>query len=94
MPRLSASPAQIREFFARDWDLFERSSREAWRRRLEQEGAGALLRATDGLRRYIEAVDPSWPTAEARARELDHLIQFKQRIDAASHALTRRPRPR
>jgi hypothetical protein len=94
MSRLRATPAQLREFFARDWGLFERSSREAWRRRLEQDGPGALLHAVDGLRRYLQAVDPGWPTSDDRARELEDLIQFKQRLDAASHALTGRPRPR
>jgi hypothetical protein len=94
MTRLRATPAQMREFLSRDWGLFERSSRDAWRTRLEEDGAGALLHATDGLRRYVQSVDPSWPTSEHRARELEHLIRFKQRIDAASHALTRRSRPR
>lgn len=94
MVRLKATPEQLREFFGRDWGLFERSSRDAWRERMQQEGAGALLRATDGLRRYVQAADPTWPTADLRARELEDLIRFKQRLDAASHALTHRSRSR
>lgn len=94
MARPVASPEQIREFVGRDWARVAEADRESWRLRLREHGPGGLLRATDGQRQHMRAIDPTWPGAAARAADLEHLIRFKQRLDAASVAFTGRTRPR
>jgi len=94
MARLPVSPAQLREFVARDWGCVEEVNREHWRQRMRDEGPGALLAASSAMWQRLRVLDPSWPSAESRAADLEHLIRFKQRLDAASRTFTRRPRPR
>lgn len=74
--------------------MLEATSRVAWRRRLEVEGAGALLAAIDVQRAHLQGIDPAWPTGDDRAADLAALVHFKQRIDAASSSFTGRARPR
>jgi hypothetical protein len=94
MVAIPVSAAQMREFVARDWGRVEEANREHWRARMRAEGPDVLLAATSAMWQRLRAIDPHWPSAQSRAGDLEHLVRFKQRLDAASLAFTRRPRAR
>jgi len=70
------------------------ADREHWRRVLERGGASAIWQLGDAMLEDLRSIDPNWPTPAPRARDLDHHILLKRRIDAAASALLTRTRTR
>lgn len=93
MSGIPVTPAELRDFLRRDWARVEQSNRDHWREQMREHGPAVLLTAVDAQRAHMRAVDPSWPDPASRASDLQDLIRFKQRLDAASLAFTRRSRP-
>jgi hypothetical protein len=91
---LRATPEQLREFLARDRGLVTEWDREHWREQLRRGGPIALAELGDAMWRDLRAIDPSWPTAEARHADFEHHVRLKARIDAAATAFTARARTR
>jgi hypothetical protein len=59
-----------------------------------ERGPTALLDATAALADHIRKHTPGDPGPVSRLAALDDLVRFKQRLDAASLAFTRRSRTR
>jgi hypothetical protein len=84
-------PEHARALVERGWQDAARRKRRYWAERVaEPGGVEAALAAVDALRRHMAAVQPGWPSAEARRADLDHHVELKRRIDRAAAALTRR----
>jgi hypothetical protein len=81
-------PEDLRAFAQRDWGRAERAKLKYWTDYTDTMGAGAVLRVADALREHVKryaALDGE----QERARDLEHHIQLKRRIDAASRQFRR-----
>lgn len=93
MARLPVDAAHLREFLGRDWSRVEDANRAHWRLELNEHGPVALLHATAALADHMRAHLTAGARSSTRVVDLDDLIRFKQRLDAASLAFNRRSRP-
>lgn len=80
----------LQAFAARDWDEMEAGKREHWAAVLRDDGAEALLRASQLLREHARRISPNWPTERDRADDLDHHVRMRQLLDRAAHACSGR----
>ncbi|MFO0550331.1 MAG: hypothetical protein U0271_18195 [Polyangiaceae bacterium] len=85
-------PADVRAFLDRPWGMLEAATQEHRAEQAQSDPEWAWQTA-QALREEVRRSNPSWPTAEDRARDLEHHVKLKALIDRASHELRRR-RPR
>jgi hypothetical protein len=91
---LHASNEQLRQFMRRDRARVTEADREHWRSVLRTGGPSAIWALGDAMLDDLRAIDPSWPSPEARQRDLAHHVFTKRRIDAAAAAFLARTRTR
>lgn len=73
----------IQKFIGRDWDFAAKLKRQFWR------GKSSAERLDAGFQLYLHAreVNPEWPSAEDRVRDLEHhkeMARLFARIDEHS----------
>lgn len=78
----------------RDRARVSEADREHWRSVLRTGGPDAIWELCEKMLEDLRAIDPSWPSPDARQRDLAHHVFLKQRIDAAAAAFTARARTR
>ncbi|MCK6553531.1 hypothetical protein L6Q96_02925 [Candidatus Binatia bacterium] len=76
----------LRAFASRDWEAIAASKRRHWAHALRSRGPEALFQVALRLRDHARALQPDWPTAHERARDLADHIELKQLLDRAAHA--------
>jgi hypothetical protein len=79
----------IRAFVSRDWRLARRAKDEYWRDRIVRLGAGEAWRIADDLRRQARLLDPAWPDAADRRRDLLAHVKLGRRLRRAGSARVR-----
>jgi hypothetical protein len=80
----------IKEFVDRPRAAVDSLKAEWWAARAGEGGPGSSLAAGHALLDHARLVDPSFPSAESRALDLDHHILLKNLLDRASRALASR----
>ena len=80
----------IKEFLNRSRQPVESLKAEWWASHADSDGKGSTLQLGHSLLEHARQVDPSFPSAEYLAADLEHHIALKKRLDRASKALARR----
>jgi hypothetical protein len=73
----------IRAFVARDWAAVRRAKDEYWRDRILTLGPGEGIRIADELRCQMRLLDPGWPGAAERRRDLTAHVRLSRRLRRA-----------
>jgi hypothetical protein len=68
----------IRELVERDWEAVRDAKDRYWDERIRRLGAGEAFRIAEGLRRQALLLDPSWPSAEERASDVEAHIRLAE----------------
>ena len=80
----------IQAFVHRSRQPVEVLKAEWWASHADADSEGSALEVAHALLEHARLVDPSFPSAEYLAADLEHHILLKQRLDRASKALARR----
>lgn len=76
----------IRAFVSRDWERVRQAKDQYWGRRIARLGAAEGLRIADDLRRQEILMNPGWPDAAERSRDLRAHVRLARRLRRASPA--------
>jgi hypothetical protein len=82
-------PEDLRAFAARDWAAVAAHKQSYWLDEVEERGPLWALRAADALREHAARFVTAAAARRARAADLAHHIEVKQKIDAAGRAFGR-----
>lgn len=80
----------IKEFLNRPREPIESLKAEWWASHAAADGKGSALEVGHALLEHARRVDPSFPSADYLAADLEHHVVLKKCLDRASKALARR----
>lgn len=74
----------------RRWDLVRESKEEFWAEETRARGPEAGFAAGEALWMHARAIDPTWPSEEARRADFEHHLALTDKLQRAAHAFARR----
>ncbi len=83
-------PKQLRDYLDRDWARVRAAKEQFWAGDTRARGPMAGLTIGAALWAHARAVDPTWPDAEARGRDLEHHVALSRKLDRLAHVFPRR----
>lgn len=84
------NPSDIKSFMKRGWNRKEALKQEYWAEQHREKGAIATLTASMALRDHLKALRSDWPTAEERAADLRHHLEFIDKLEQVADAFDHR----
>jgi hypothetical protein len=83
-------PESLRAFRDRDWNAVREAKERFWAEDHRRRGPLAGLAVGSALWDRIRMIDPAWPDAEQRARDLAHHLDLAEKLRRIAHAFDRR----
>lgn len=78
----------VRAFARRPWSQIARIKAEHRAQLAREHGAESALAMGEALWDHAKGVQPGWPTAEDRARDLAHHREMSRKLRAIAHAFS------
>lgn len=75
----------IEEYVSRDWQAVRAAKDAYWAARIRRRGPAEGLRIAEELRRQMMALDPRWPSAADRERDLAHHARVCELLRHVDH---------
>lgn len=83
-------PKALRAFRVRDWKAVRDAKEQFWAEDHRRRGPLAGFALSASLWKRARALDPTWPDAQQRAKDLAHHVELAERIRRVAHVFAGR----